>query len=185
MDEVMTGVGRIGKMFAFEHFGIKPNIITLAKGLGVSGFGAAAIVAEERFAALTEYEHSFTATSFLIGAAAALKTLEIVSQPTFLKHVTKMGKLIRENLLMLKKQHSFIGDVRGLGLMQGIEIVDRRWPDPKRALRIVKKAFDKGLFIRCYQHALANTILITPALIITEEEVRKGLKILEDVLKTE
>lgn len=186
MDEVMTGIGRTGKMFGFEHFDIKPNIITLAKGLGGSGFGSAAIVAEEKFSDLTEYEHSFTATSFLIGAAAASKTLDIISKPAFLEQVIKMGKIVRKELKKMEKEYYFIGDVRGKGLMQGFEIVKKdNSPDPKRAKRIVKNAFKKGLIIKCYAHALMNTILITPALIISEKEIKEGMKILKEVLKHE
>lgn len=185
MDEVMTGIGRTGKMFGFENFKIKPNIITIAKGLGGSGFGSAAIVAEEKYSDLTEYEHSFTATSFLIGAAAASKTLDIISNPKFLANVRRLGKLVKKELEKLKNKYSFIGDVRGLGLMQGFEIVKGAEPDPKRAKRITRECFKKGLIIRCYSHALMNTILITPALIINKNEIIEGFKILKEVLDYE
>lgn len=185
MDEVMTGIGRTGKMFGFENFEIRPNIITVAKGLGGSGFGSAAIVAEEKYSDLTEYEHSFTATSFLVGAAAASKTLDIISDPKFLFNVSKMGKIVRKELEKLKNKYSFIGDVRGLGLMQGFEIVKDANPDPERAKIITRECFKKGLIIRCYSHALMNTILITPALIIKEDEIKEGFKILKEVLDYE
>jgi len=182
IDEVMTGIGRTGKMFGFENFGIKPNMITLAKGLGGSGFGSAALVAEERFTVLDDYEHSFTASNYLIGAAAANATLDIISSPYFLKNVRRLGKILKDRLLNFKNRFDFIGDVRGIGLMQGMEIVKGESPDTARALRIVRKAFDEGLFIRCYKHALTNTILIVPALIITDDELNEGLDIIEKVL---
>lgn len=185
MDEVMTGIGRTGKMFGFENFKIKPNIITVAKGLGGSGFGSAAIIAEEKYSELTEYEHSFTATSFLIGAAAASKTLDIISNPKFLANVRILGKFVKKELEKLKDKHSFIGDVRGLGLMQGFEIVKGAEPDPKRAKRITRECFKRGLIIKCYSHALMNTILITPALIIKKSELEEGFKILKEVLDYE
>lgn len=185
IDEVMTGIGRTGKMFAFEHFDIIPNMITLGKGLGGSGFGSAALITEERFTELTDYEHSFTASNFLISIAAANKTLELIEKFHLIDNADKMGRLIVKKLQQLKKRFSFIGDIRGLGLMQGIEIVDNSEPDPKRASRIVQKAMDNGLFLRCYPHALANTILITPPLIISEDQVDEGIVILENVLKSE
>lgn len=98
MDEVQTGIGRTGRMFASEHFGVSPDAITLGKGLGGSGAQIAGIMTTEELAGLPAWEHSFTYGSNLMAAAAGIATLEIVSDPAFLENVRRTGDYVRQRL---------------------------------------------------------------------------------------
>ena len=170
-DEVQTGIGRTGKMFAADHFGVSPNIMTVSKGLGGTGFQVAAILTEERFAALPAHHHAFTYGANVLAAAAAAKTLEIVGRPGFLDHVTAMGDYIMERLRAAQRRHGFIGDVRGVGLMIGMEIVTSdRSPDVELTNRIARAAPDHGLLLRTSGYGRGNVVKIRPPLVIAAHE---------------
>lgn len=116
-DEVQTGIGRTGYMFASEAFNIQPNIITLAKGLGGIGIPVAAVLFESRLNILENYEHSFTSGGNMLALVAAKSTIEIVSSSNFLDEVKHKGLLLGSLLHELQQKHKCIGDVRGIGLM--------------------------------------------------------------------
>lgn len=170
-DEVQTGIGRTGRMFAAEHFGVEPDILTLGKGLGGIGAQVAAIVARPRLAAMPADLHAFTNGGNLMAAAAALKTLEIVERPGFLEHVRAVGARILERMSELQRRVSCIGDVRGLGLMLGVEITDRAGrPDAALTSKIARRGPDYALVLRTSSDGRGNVVKIRPPLVIADDE---------------
>ncbi|MBU8785890.1 MULTISPECIES: aspartate aminotransferase family protein [Bacillus] len=170
-DEIQTGFGRTGKMFAAEHFDVKPNMMTVAKGLGGTGFQVAATLTEEKYTGLPGHHHSFTYGSNVMASAAACATIDIMQRPGFLENVTTVGNYIMESLEDMKQAFPFIGDVRGLGLMIGVEIVkDDFEPDVELTNYISKRAMDYGLIIRTSRYGYGNVFKIRPPLTITLSE---------------
>lgn len=171
-DEIQTGIGRTGYFFAADYFEVTPDIITVAKGLGGIGFQVAAILTKEKFKGLEMYEHSFTFGANLIGMTAAAKTLEIISRAGFLENVRHIGAYIIERLYEIKKSNKIICDVRGVGLMIGVEISDSNGnPDVALTNKIVELARIKyKVLLRTSLYGFGNVIKIRPALIITKDE---------------
>jgi len=159
-DEVQTGVGRTGKFFAFEHFGVVPDILTLAKGLG-GGIPIGAVLAKEEVAtAFTPGDHASTFGGNPLACSAALAVVEEILTPGFLEDVLAKGKLFAKLLTS-----PGVAEVRGLGLMLGVELKF------KGALNIADKLLEKGVLI----NNIGEQILrIVPPLIITEEEIREA-----------
>ncbi|HEX5348118.1 MAG TPA: aspartate aminotransferase family protein [Pseudonocardiaceae bacterium] len=170
-DEVQTGIGRVGRMFAAEHFGVLPDVITTAKGLGGSGAQVAAILTDKRVDGLDATYHSFTYGANVLAAAAAAKTLEIIGRPGFLASVRRVGTQILERLADLQATYSCIGDVRGLGLMIGIELVDDHGrPNVALTQELVHRSLEHGLILRSSRYGRGNVVKIRPPLIITSQE---------------
>jgi 4-aminobutyrate aminotransferase-like enzyme len=172
-DEVQTGIGRTGYMFASEALGITPDIIVLAKGLGGIGIPMAAVLMRSEVNVLQNSEHSFTSGSNMLGIAAALATLDVVADPTFLSEVRRKGEALGGMLEELKRNFSFIGDVRGLGMMWGIEIVrPDDTPDVERTRAILKVAMERHrLILRSSQYGEGNVVKIRPALVATDDDL--------------
>jgi len=182
-DEIQTGIGRTGKMFAADYFGVKPNMITTSKGLGGTGFQVSAILTEERLSTLPGHHHSFTYGANVLAATAAAKTLEIVSDPSFLENVTVMGNYILSRLNEMQKRYRFMGDVRGVGLMIGVEIDDADGqPDVDLTNKIAQVAKNHGLLIRTSRYGYGNVFKIRPPLTINAEESEYMCDQLEKVL---
>lgn len=182
-DEIQTGIGRTGKMFAADYFGVQPNMMTVSKGLGGTGFQVSAILTEERLSTLDSHHHSFTYGANVLAAAAAVKTLEIVSNPCFLENVTTNGNYILERLNSMKKHYPFIGDVRGVGLMIGVEIIDADGsPDVDLTNKIAKVAMKYGLIIRTSSYGHGNVFKIRPPLTISAQEAEYLCDQLDKVL---
>jgi len=185
-DEIQTGIGRTGKMFAAQYFDVTPNIITVSKGLGGTGFPVSAILMEEKFNKMESFLHSFTYGSNILNCTAALKTLEIIDNEQFLDNVTKCGEYILERLKKIEEHFLFVGDTRGIGLMIGIEIVKDKHtkePDIELTHQIVKIAFDEGLLLRSSLYGFGNVIKIRPALNISIDECEEMIDKLEKVFK--
>lgn len=179
-DEIQTGMGRTGKFFASQYFNVTPDFITIAKGLGGTGFQIAAIAAKEKYTKMDPMHHSFTYGSNLMAAAAGIKTIEIMQRPGFLENVTNTGNYIKNELIKLTKKFHFIGEVRGIGLMIGFEIVnDRNEPDVVMMQKIQKKAFANGLILRSSRYGFGNTLKIRPPLILTMLEAKRICQLLE------
>lgn len=170
-DEIQTGIGRTGYMFAAEYFDVEPDALTVAKGLGGSGAQVAGILASDELSGLSTNEHSFTYGSNILAASAAIATLDIVSQPAFLANVRSTGDYILFRLEEMKKKYPLIGDVRGLGLMIGIEIndIDGK-PDTTLTNWLAEKAMEFGLILRTSRYGYGNVLKIRPPLILTLEE---------------
>ncbi|MET9296277.1 aspartate aminotransferase family protein [Streptomyces sp. NPDC003077] len=170
-DEVQTGIGRVGRMFAAEHFGVRPDILTTAKGLGGSGAQVAAILADERLSGLSGDHHSFTYGGNTLAAAAAVATLDVIARPGFLENVREVGAHIMERLRHLAAAHPYVVDVRGLGLMIGVEVADRDGrPDAALARSLARHGMDHGLILRTSRYGRGNVVKIRPPLVITRPE---------------
>lgn len=180
-DEVQMGLGRTGKMFAIEHFKIKPDIITLAKALGggVMPIGATIFRSELDFP--EPGAHSNTFGGHALASVAALKTIEIIEQ--ILPRIASLERILREELQELKNKYESIGDVRGLGLAWAIEFVKDRTTktyNPDVRNRVLREALEKGLvLLGCGK----STIRIIPPLVITEDQLRTGLEILSEAIR--
>lgn len=170
-DEIQTGVGRTGEFFAAQHFGVSPNIMTIAKGLGGTGFQVAAIACEDKYTGMDPMHHSFTYGSNVMAASAGAKTLEIIQRPGFLQNVKTTGQLLTSYLKSAQLKYPFIGDVRGVGLMIGFEIVDKKGnPDIEMTKKIQDEAFKSGVILRSSLYGRGSVLKIRPPLIITVQQ---------------
>ena len=179
-DEVQTGIGRTGRMFAAEVFDVVPDVICLAKGLA-SGMPISAMIVKESMMAFPRGSHGSTFGGNPVCCAAALATLDLV-ESELMANAARIGPLLLDGVRALQKKHDVIGDVRGIGLMIGIEFVeDRATKSPAEDLvaRLQEAAFRKGLLLLSCGR---STIRIAPPLIIDEEDAATGLRILGEVL---
>jgi 4-aminobutyrate aminotransferase len=181
VDEVQSGMGRTGKMMAIEHWGVIPDIIALAKGIA-SGMPLGAMVSQSEVMDWVPGSHASTFGGNPISCQAALTTIELL-EGGLIENAARIGDYILEKLRELQKQFELIGDVRGKGLMIGIELVKDR-ETKKKALeekdKMIQACFEKGLLILgCGE----NVIRLIPPLIITQNEADTALTILEEVLK--
>jgi 2,2-dialkylglycine decarboxylase (pyruvate) len=186
VDEAQTGLGRTGAMFAFERDRAVPDILTLSKTLG-AGLPLAAVITsaeiEERC-----HEGGFlfytTHVSDPMPAAVGLKVIEIILRDRLVERAGTAGARLREGLLALQNRFECIGDVRGRGLMQGIEIVrDRSSKEPDEALgmRVSQRCMELGLSTNIVQlPGMGSVFRIAPPLTITDDEIDLGLSILSD-----
>jgi len=179
-DEIQMGLGRTGKMFAIENFGVAPDIITLAKALGAGAIPIGATIFRKDLD-LEPGAHSNTFGGHALAAVVAIKNIEITKN--LLQHVTELEKLFCERLASLKEKYPSVGDVRGLGLAWGVEFVKNkktREHDPKTRNRVVYEALKRGLvLLGCGK----SSIRLIPPLTITEEQAKIGLEIFEEAVK--
>jgi 4-aminobutyrate aminotransferase len=179
-DEIQSGIGRTGKMFAAEHFGVEPDILLSAKGLA-SGMPLGAIIAREKIMTWESGSHGSTFGGNPVCCAAALATLDVV-EGGLVENARVMGERLLAGAKGLMARHARIGDVRGLGLMIGLEFVkDRktRVPDPDLVRKIELESFARGLLLlSCGK----STIRLAPSLGIDQPDVDEGLRILGEVL---
>lgn len=180
-DEVQSGVGRTGKWWAIEHFGVEPDIVTAAKGIA-SGLPLGAAIARRSVMTWPRGAHGNTFGGNPIACAAALATLDLIEQE-YLENAASVGRYAKEALEEIAARHPRIGDVRGIGLMIGVEFVkDRKSKVPDETLRdrLVDLAFERGLILLgCGK----SVIRIAPPLCITKAEVDEGLEIFEEALR--
>jgi 4-aminobutyrate aminotransferase len=184
-DEIQTGFGRTGRMFAAESLGVTPDILVLSKSLG-GGFPIAAVVADDR---LKQFEPTgedvYTFGSNPVAQAAALKVIEILERDRMAQRAARLGALLTHGLLDLQKKYPQMGDVRGPGLFIGVEMVkdpETKEPAPVEARRIVEEAWSRGVILGLAS-ALPNVLKIKPPLIIEETEIATVLTVLADSLK--
>lgn len=171
-DEIQCGLARTGKTFAWQHYGIKPDIFTLAKAIA-NGLPLGAVVADKKVAEVFNYgDHGSTFGGNPVSCAAAVATLKSIT-PKLLKDVTDKSKYFVKKLNELKKKFSCIKEVRSLGLLVGVEL-DFAGKD------IVEFCIAKGLLINCTQ---GNVLRFLPPFVITKKDIDKAIKILEDALK--
>jgi 4-aminobutyrate aminotransferase/(S)-3-amino-2-methylpropionate transaminase len=185
IDEVQTGFGRTGKMFAIEHYGIVPDVITMAKAIA-NGLPLSAVVASEELMG-DIYPGSLGGTygGNPIGCATALKVIEIMKREKIPERAAKMGKKLRTQLEEFQEKYPKIGDVRGLGPMLAMEFVKdpkSKTPDPETSSGIMKDALKNGL-MTLKAGLYNNAIRLHPPLIIDEELLEKGMNILEASIK--
>jgi len=180
VDEVQSGMGRTGKMFAMEHFGVDPDIIALAKGIA-SGMPLGAMIARAEIMNWEAGSHASTFGGNPVSCQSALATIELLEQG-LIDNAAVQGKYLMTGLRELQQSYECMGDVRGKGLMVGVEFVkDRENKEPAREWRnhIIKKAFQKGLLLLgCGE----NSIRFCPALTVSAAEIDKCLSIFHDVV---
>lgn len=185
VDEVQSSFGRTGKMFTLEYYGVKPNLLCLGKGIS-SSVPLSALVGESRIMdVLTPGTMSSTHGGNPFCSRIALKNIEIIQKENLVKNSRKVGKFMLERLKQMEEKYGVVGEVRGLGLAIGVEIVkDKKTkePDAKLAKKIVKECYHKGLLMIAPIGLFGNVLRICPPLVITEREAREGLDILEEVI---
>jgi 4-aminobutyrate aminotransferase len=186
LDEVQSSFGRTGKMFAMEHYGIEPDLVCLAKGLG-SGIPCAAVLGRhEIMDVLQPGELSSTNGGNPMSCRAALAAIDIIESERLHERAADLGAQMGERFAKMQKRIRQIGDVRGQGLVFGIEMVaDRKTKAPDKALtkRIVHEAYLRGLCLIAPIGMYGNVIRIAPPLVITAEQMHEGLDVLEAAMK--
>ena len=192
-DEVMSGFGRTGRWFACDHWGVVPDIMTVAKGINSGYVPLGAMIINERLAEWVS-DHYFagglTYSGHPLGCAASVASIQAFRDEGIVENAKAMGDVLGDGLKQLETLHPSIGDVRGLGLFWAVELVrDRETREPllpytmsgqsaPAAARLTKAALERGLFISVHQ----SNVLISPPLTITRDELDEGLSILNEVL---
>lgn len=181
-DEVQSGMGRTGKMFACEHFEAIPDVICLAKGIA-SGLPLGATIARADLMTWPQGAHASTFGGNPVAVAAALTTIDLLQQ-SLIENAASVGAHLMDKLRHLPQQFPQVGDVRGLGLMIGIELVqDQKTKEraPKLRDQVIEMCFEKGLLVL---GCGPNTIRLCPPLIITQEQADFAAGTIEDCLKS-
>lgn len=172
-DEVQTGIGRTGKLFAYEMYGVEPDIICMAKGLA-GGIPMGAMMAKDRIASAFEPgNHASTFGGNPLACSAALTVLDELLENGLMENVKVLGERLKKGLEALKEKYSVVEDVRGMGLMQGIAV------KPELVKGIVASAIENGLLL---VGAGANVIRFVPPLVVGEAEIDKALEIMEKAI---
>jgi 4-aminobutyrate aminotransferase len=181
-DEIQSGMGRTGKWFAMEHFGITPDIVTVAKALA-SGLPLAATVAKEEIMDWDGGSHANTFGGNPVACSAALQVIDIIKEEKLLENATRQGAYLMKRLREMQQKYSIIGDVRGRGLMIGAELVkdqETKAPATDEALDVMNKCFKRGVAIIT---AGKSTMRFAPPLIVTHEILDAGLEVFEGAVK--
>jgi acetylornithine/N-succinyldiaminopimelate aminotransferase len=171
-DEVQTGMGRTGKWFAYQHYDVEPDIITLAKALG-GGVAIGAMMAKEELAVkLVPGKHASTFGGNCIACAAGIAVVEAIEEDNLIENAVKMGEYAKLKLEKLGEKYDIIKEVRGKGLMIGVQL-------SSPGAEIVDKCLARGLRINCTN----NTVLrFMPAMIVTKEQIDEAINILDSVM---
>jgi 4-aminobutyrate aminotransferase len=181
-DEVQSGIGRTGKWFAIEHWGVEPDIVCTAKALA-SGLPLGATIAKAKIMDWVPGSHASTFGGNPLSCVAASAVIDVVREERLLENANRQGAYIMKRLGELKEQSEIVGDVRGKGLMIGMEIVedkDSKRPAPEKVKEIMMRSWKRGInVISCG----ASTIRVAPPIIITRDLVDSALDIIEDVTK--
>jgi 4-aminobutyrate aminotransferase len=181
-DEIQSGFGRTGKMFACEHSGIEPDIVCVAKGIA-SGMPIGAMIARAEISTWPPSVHGSTFGGNPVACAAALATIDVIENG-LIKNAAETGGYLKSKLENLKAKHKAIGDVRGLGLMIGVEFVSgdgQAVPDPKLRDRVMHRSFERGLLLlSCGE----STLRFCPPLIVTRDEVDVAVDLFDGVVET-
>jgi 4-aminobutyrate aminotransferase len=180
-DEVQSGIGRTGKLFACEHWDVEPDILCSAKALA-SGLPLSAMIAKEKVMSWPPGAHGSTFGGNPVACAAAQATLDVIEIEDLLENATRVGMRLMANLRQLAQASCLIGDVRGLGLMIGVELVrdkETKIPAAAETEQVVLECFQRGLLtLPCGP----NSIRFSPPLIISEEQADTAFEIFADAL---
>jgi 4-aminobutyrate aminotransferase / (S)-3-amino-2-methylpropionate transaminase / 5-aminovalerate transaminase len=186
VDEVQAGFGRTGKMFGYEHYGVTPDIVCIAKGLS-AGVPTSAIVAnEELMNALPPGAATSTYGGNPLSCAAALAVIDVIEEEGLVQRAETLGQVLAKRLKEMEHKYPFLGDGRSIGLVTGLEIVedpDTRIPSPPLANAIVNEAISRGLALISPTGLYGNVIRMMPPLVISEELMIKGLGILDEAME--
>ena len=180
LDEIQSGFGRTGKMFACEHWGIEPDIVCAAKGIA-SGMPLGAMIARAEISTWPPSAHGSTFGGNPVACAAALATIELLEQG-LVENAAKVGSVLKERLSALQSRYPAIGDVRGLGLMIGVDFAStdgHRAPERNLRDRIMLKSFEKGLLLlSCGE----STLRFCPPLIVGPSEVETAVRLFDQAI---
>jgi 4-aminobutyrate aminotransferase-like enzyme len=184
-DEMLTGFGRTGKMWGCDHDGVVPDVMTIGKGMG-SGFPVSGLISTDELTRAKPFANPSGSSSSYggnpLGAAAGLASLEIILKEDLVANAERVGAIMLARLKSLKEKYRFVGDVRGKGLMLGVELVKDRAtkellsPEVTRAL--FHECLRRGLVAMCY----SPVIRINPPLVVTEQTALDGLAILDEAM---
>ena len=183
IDEVKIGFGRSGRMFAFEHFGVEPDAVSLGKSMG-GGMPISAVIGRRELLDVAPAINMYTMAGSPVACAAALAHLDEIERLGLVEQAGRTGDYLLDRLRELQQRHPLIGDVRGLGMMLGLETVrDRSTKEPadREMAKIVYRAFELGLIV-FYGGIYSNVMEITPPLVMTEAEVDEGVAILDQAI---
>jgi 4-aminobutyrate aminotransferase len=180
LDEIPIAFGRTGKMFSYEHYGIEPDIVCVGKGLGAGIVPIAAVIARDDFnvaddIALGHYTHE----KGTLGSAAALAMLQFIEDNQVLQKVKADEAFMKERLMELRAKYQLIGDIRGIGLLWGIELVKDRSTKEKATREseaVMYECLNRGL---SFKISAGNVLQLSPPLIITREQLNEALTIVE------
>ncbi len=180
LDEVPICLGRTGRMFAFEHYGIVPDMVVLGKGLGGAVFPMAALIARRDLdvaadRALGHYTHEKSP----VGCAAALATLEVIERERLLERSVTLGARALARLREIEVRHELVGGVRGIGLLLGIDLVKDGAPARREAEAVMYRCLAEGLSFKIGQ---GNVLTLSPPLVIAEADLDRALAILDAAL---
>jgi len=190
-DEVMSGFGRTGEWFAVDHWGVVPDIMTMAKGLTSAYAPLGAVAMKPAIAAAFDqrvFESGLTYTAHPISLAAAIANINVMREDKIVAHAAAMGPVLNRLLKDLGEAHPSVGEVRSIGLFGILELVKNRktkeplapWNSASPEMAAFRKAcLDNGLFLYTHWH----TVLIIPPLIITAEQLKEGFAVLDEALK--
>ena len=174
LDEIQCGLGRTGRLFAYEHYGIEPDILTVAKPLG-GGFPMGATLAREEVAnSFQPGDHASTFGGNPLACAAALAFLRVLIEERLVEKAEERGNYFRQQLEKIKEEFHLVKEVRGKGLMVGMELYSG-------AREVVKECRERGLLINC---TAGETLRFLPPLIVQKEDINRALEILAESLRT-
>jgi taurine--2-oxoglutarate transaminase len=196
-DEVMTGFGRTGKWFAMDHWGVVPDIMSLAKGMTCGYLPLGVTIVRKHIGDRFKeqfFSHGATYAGHALGCATALSLIPIYEEDNLIENSAEMGEYLLQRSLELKDKHACIGDVRGLGLFVGLELVkNRKTKEPLTAvdakirrgmnpkLEIAKKLGELGIMAMAANPV--NVIALAPPLIITKDEIDEGIEKIDQALE--
>jgi 4-aminobutyrate aminotransferase len=184
LDEIITGFGRTGKTFCFQHYGVVPDILVCAKGVA-SGFPISLVVSTDEITnSWGNFQHTSTFSANPLGCAAALASLDAIEKEKLVEKSATMGRDFLKRLEEMKEKHRLIGDVRGLGMMCGFELVKdaRKTPAVEETKEVVEYALKHGVILQPPGGRFANVLKMSPPLVITEQQLDFGLRIVDDAL---
>jgi 4-aminobutyrate aminotransferase-like enzyme len=185
-DEIQTGFGRVGTMFAADLYHTIPDILIFGKAIG-GGFPLAGSLQRSHLLGFEPGDHSFTFGHFPVSMVAGLATLKVIEEESHLANCRKIGEYFARRLREMQAQYELIGDVRGPGLMIGVELVkDRKTREPARAetARFVEEGLKRGVLFGHSKYAgMGNVVKIKPPLVIGEAEAERVMQVFEDVTR--
>lgn len=195
MDEVLSGMGRTGRWFAYQHFGVAPDILALAKGLGSGYYPVAAMMARQELVDVVSqhggFMHGHTYAGNPLACATGLAVIDVMETEHLLNNTTENGVYLRQQLERMAMKYDCIGDVRGVGLLQGVELVQNRaskepFPASFNAFaKITALAKERGLLIyprRSLDGLAGDHFLVTPPLTVTQRDIDEIILLLDDSL---
>ncbi|MFC1477351.1 aspartate aminotransferase family protein [candidate division KSB1 bacterium] len=185
VDEIQAGFCRTGKMFAFEHFGVVPDIVTMSKALGGCGFPISGMAYREKLDTFPPGKHIGTFRGHAVAYAGGAAGINFMLEHDLAEHAMTIGDMMLEQLKELEKTSPYVGEARGKGLMLGIEFVHDKAtkdPAPEFAAKVRTQCFQRGLLIEIGGHYF-NVARFLPPLIITEKIAEKGVEIFADAVR--